>query len=315
MKNITARFLIVSSLILLTTCSQRSQVLEVGGVEIGNPPSSLRTVIGSVPSTTMSALMTTQASLGNEIPCTADRIIATDMNGHRTTAAIQINCSFAIDLSITYAYSLYFSKNEVEIAQIKFKNSENNTLIIHEGEGEINLGLITFSPTAEGLEAVPENDPSLSDNQKTTEANTANDPSLANNPLSASTPPDYAVWNGQYSGGSYNGGACLNVPVGFTIQVSQAGGNHILTVTQSYSLGGNPDVFAAGNSTRVYTGVMIPGENPIEVSLSMAGTVTTCQIDAPLLNISRFEMDCLINDPTLPAADIFCHYQDYSKIE
>lgn len=145
--------LILPLLLILSSCGS------AGGVEAGNPPDlpTTRAVTGTLtgPSASIATLTRT---IGDD--CGADTLIATNSASATTTASIDEDCSFTIDLTIGEAYVLSLLNGDSFVASFIFNNSSQTlstiTMIIAEGTDAINLGNITIN----GSEATCEFEPS-----------------------------------------------------------------------------------------------------------------------------------------------------------
>lgn len=91
--------------------------------------------------------------------CLADTVIATDTTATTITAEVAEDCSFSIDLTTGKSYAISFLLDEEFVASLIFDSGisgfSGSSLPVSDGEGAIDLGMVTFS----GFAAIPEVEP------------------------------------------------------------------------------------------------------------------------------------------------------------
>lgn len=142
------------AIILILIASLNCGDNTLGGTEAGNP-ATIREVIGTVANNTSTSANFALASES----CPADQIIATDSTAQTTTATINSNCSFSLNLTPQKAYVLSLLLNDSFMATVIFNNNSNTlsstVIIVSSGTTAIDLGVVTIN----GSTATPENQP------------------------------------------------------------------------------------------------------------------------------------------------------------
>lgn len=156
MKKLFNRTIIIILFLSIYSCGSTSSGL--GGSEFGNPT---RPVTGSLVSETANG----GVNLAITDDCPADQIIAVDSTAQTTIAAVNVNCSFTINLVVNKAYAINFVLNDQFVASMIFNNSldtlSSPVFIISAGDTTINLGIVTISGTI----AAPETEPAEQNDQ------------------------------------------------------------------------------------------------------------------------------------------------------
>ena len=160
MKHLFKILSFITILIFHTQCgTETTNDNLLGGSEVGNPPDTItRHVIGAVEANTLSVSSLKYATVDSG--CVVDTIVSTTTDEEETTATIDENCTFDLNLVVDKAYSLAFYLNSDLLATMIFKMSETTQsffFLLSDGEDAVDLGTIIFNFTE--LTATPEFEP------------------------------------------------------------------------------------------------------------------------------------------------------------